>query len=44
MGPVYGMVVLTPDPAALRFALFVLSEQGEAILARYGFQPVAAGD
>lgn len=33
----YGMTVVGKDPAAARFALFVLSEQGQAILARWGF-------
>jgi molybdate transport system substrate-binding protein len=41
VGPAYGMVVLTNSPVAARFALFVMSEAGQAILARYGFQPVA---
>lgn len=41
VGPAYGMVVLTNNPVAARFALFVMSEQGQAILARNGFVPVA---
>ena len=41
VGPAYGLVVLTDNPAASRFALFVMSEAGQAILARHGFQPVA---
>jgi ABC-type molybdate transport system substrate-binding protein len=34
------MVVLSDDPLADRFALFVMSEQGQAILQKYGFDPV----
>ena len=41
VGPAYGMVVLTDNPVAYRFALFVMSEAGQAILAKHGFQPVA---
>ena len=44
VGPAYGMVVLTDNPLADRFALFVMSERGQAILARYGFTPVALPD
>lgn len=40
--PVYGMAVLSEDPAAERFALFVLSLKGQAILNRFGFEPLAA--
>jgi molybdate transport system substrate-binding protein len=40
VGPAYGMVVLSDHPLAARFALFVMSEQGQAILQRYGFDPV----
>jgi ABC-type molybdate transport system substrate-binding protein len=36
----YGMIVLTDNPMAARFALFVMSEAGQAILQRYGFDPV----
>jgi molybdate transport system substrate-binding protein len=39
--PVYGMTVLSGDPAAARFALFVLSQKGQAVLARFGFEPLA---
>lgn len=40
--PVYGMVVLSPENTlADRFALFIMSERGQAILARFGFVPVA---
>lgn len=38
--PAYGMAVLSDDPLAARFALFVMSEQGQAILQRFGFAPV----
>jgi ABC-type molybdate transport system substrate-binding protein len=41
VGPAYGMVILTDRPLAARFALFVMSEQGQAILQHYGFDPVA---
>ena len=41
VGPAYGMVVLTSDPTSARFALFVMSETGQSILQRHGFQPVA---
>ncbi len=39
--PAYGMVVLTENALADRFAVFVMSERGQATLARYGFVPVA---
>lgn len=41
VGPAYGMIVLTDHPLASRFALFVMSEKGQAILASHGFLPVA---
>ena len=41
VGPANGLVVRTDNPLADRFAVFVMSEQGQAILARYGFVPVA---
>jgi len=41
VGPEYGMTVLSDSPAAARFALFVMSELGQAILARHGLIPVA---
>ena len=34
------MVVLSNNPIAARFALFVMSEHGQAILQKYGFDPV----
>jgi molybdate transport system substrate-binding protein len=40
VGPSYGMVVLSDHPLAMRFALFVMSEQGQSILQRHGFDPV----
>jgi ABC-type molybdate transport system substrate-binding protein len=40
VGPAYGMIVLTDHPMAQRFALFVMSEQGQVILQRHGFDPV----
>jgi ABC-type molybdate transport system substrate-binding protein len=40
VGPAYGLIVLTNRPSAARFALFVMSEQGQAILRKYGFDPV----
>ncbi len=40
VGPAYGMVMLTDRPLAARFALFVMSEAGQAILQRHGFDPV----
>ena len=40
VGPAYGMVVLSDHPQAARFALFVMSEAGQAILQRHGFDPV----
>ncbi|MGA9865385.1 MAG: substrate-binding domain-containing protein [Acetobacteraceae bacterium] len=41
VGPAYGMIVLTDNPLADRFAVFVMSEHGQAILAHDGFVPVA---
>jgi molybdate transport system substrate-binding protein len=40
VGPAYGMAVLSDHPLAARFALFVMSEQGQTILQRYGFDPI----
>jgi len=39
--PVYGLAVLSSQPAALRLALFLLSEKGQAIIARAGLVPIA---
>jgi molybdate transport system substrate-binding protein len=44
VGPAYGMIVLTDHPLADRFALFVMSERGQSILAHAGFTPVALPD
>jgi ABC-type molybdate transport system substrate-binding protein len=40
VGPAYGLIALSDHPLAARFALFVLSEQGQAILSRHGFDPI----
>ncbi len=46
VGADYGLVVLNRDPpreaAAARFAFFVLSPAGQAVLVRHGFRAVAA--
>ncbi len=39
-GPVYGLAVLPGNPDAARLALFMLSGDGQAILARAGLLPV----
>ncbi|PRC94604.1 substrate-binding domain-containing protein [Solimicrobium silvestre] len=39
--PHYGLAILSENTDALRFSLFVLSAQGQAILARFGFLPIA---
>jgi ABC-type molybdate transport system substrate-binding protein len=38
--PAYGMVPLNTKPVTLRFAAFVMSEDGQAILRAHGFDPV----
>lgn len=40
VGPEYGMTVLSANPAAARFALFVMSRPGQAILKQHGLIPV----
>jgi ABC-type molybdate transport system substrate-binding protein len=40
VGPAYGLIVLSDNPLAARFALFVLSEKGQAILLQHGFDPI----
>lgn len=40
VGPAYGLIVLSDHPMARDFALFVLSEHGQEILFRHGFDPV----
>ena len=42
-GPVYGLAVLSDRPEAARLALFMLSERGQAILARGGLLPLVPG-
>jgi len=44
VGPAYGMVVLDARPVALRFAAFVMSETGQAVLQQHGFAPVGLAD
>ncbi len=39
-GPVYGLAVLGSNPDASKLALFMLSGDGQAILARHGLLPV----
>ena len=39
--PVDGLAVLSEKPAAMRLALFLLSEKGQAIVAREGLLPVS---
>ncbi len=41
VAPAYGMVLLTQKPVAQRFAAFVMSEVGQAVLQAHGFDPVA---
>ncbi|WP_158808906.1 substrate-binding domain-containing protein [Beijerinckia sp. L45] len=40
--PVYGLTILSDKPVAARFALFVVSVKGQAILSRFGFVPLTA--
>jgi ABC-type molybdate transport system substrate-binding protein len=42
VGAEYGMVVLSENPRAARFAQFVLSPAGQAIMARHGFEAPTA--
>ena len=44
VGPAYGMVLLNTKPLTLRFATYVMSEAGQAILRTHGFDPVALAD
>ncbi len=39
--PVDGMALLSNKPEALRVALFLFSEQGQAIIAQQGLVPLA---
>jgi molybdate transport system substrate-binding protein len=41
VGPAYGMVLINLNPVTLRFAAFVMSEGGQAVLKAHGFDPVA---
>ena len=41
--PVYGVAVLTNRPEALRLALYLLSEAGQAIVAKNGLVPLVDG-
>ena len=41
VGHAYGLIVLSDQPLAARFALFILSEQGQTILRRHGFDASA---
>jgi molybdate transport system substrate-binding protein len=38
--PIYGIAVLTTNPAAMRLALFLLSEKGQEIIARENLIPI----
>jgi len=40
--PLYGLAVLSARPEALRLALFLVSEQGQAIIAKEGLVPLAS--
>jgi molybdenum ABC transporter molybdate-binding protein len=40
--PADGLVILNSKPVALRFVAFVMSEEGQATLRSYGFEPVAS--
>jgi len=44
VGPAYGMVLLNTRPVALRFAAYVMSEAGQAVLRSHGFDPVALAE
>jgi len=39
--PAYGMVLMNANPLTLRFAVFVMSEEGQAVLRARGFAPTA---
>jgi hypothetical protein len=40
VGPSYGMVLLNTKPVTLRFATFIMSDGGQAVLKAHGFDPV----
>lgn len=42
--PVYGLAVLSDRPEVLRLALLLLSEEGQALIARNGLVPISATD
>jgi ABC-type molybdate transport system substrate-binding protein len=44
VGPAYGMVLLNTKPLTLRFATFIMSEGGQAIMKAHGFDPVALAE
>jgi molybdate transport system substrate-binding protein len=44
VGPAYGMVLINPKAVTLRFAAFVMSEGGQAVLKTHGFDPVALAE
>ena len=44
VGPVYGLAILSDRPEAARLALFMLSQRGQAMLAKGGLRPVVGGD
>ncbi len=41
--PIYAMALMSENPTAARLALFMASTEGQAILTRYGFLPLAPG-
>jgi ABC-type molybdate transport system substrate-binding protein len=41
VGPAYGMVLLNTKPLTLRFASYIMSEGGQAVMKAHGFDPVA---
>ena len=41
VAPAYGMVLMNANPLTLRFAVFVMSEAGQAVLRAHGFDPTA---
>jgi molybdate transport system substrate-binding protein len=44
VGAAYGMVLLDEKPVTLRFAAFIMSENGQSILKAHGFDPTALTD
>jgi ABC-type molybdate transport system substrate-binding protein len=38
--PIYGIAVLTTNPAAMRLALFLLSDKGQEIISRENLIPI----